>query len=241
MELEYRTMEEESMATTTTSPMLSTQTEDLLAHLPMSGATEYRRGETIYGPDQLSKCIYLVVKGKVGISQISDNGAEVLLEIVRPEELFGESAFLGLPRRSERATAIERVTVMTWPVSEMESLIMKRPRLAVAMLQVLAQRNAEFSSRIGSFATDGVERRLARSLLRLSDRLGHPEDDGSVGMMPFTHEMLSRYIGSTREVVTYYMIRFRKKGYVNYSRSGIQLYRDVLKSALNGRSGQLAD
>ena len=55
--------------------------------------------------EHLSKSIYLVVTGKVGISQIAENGKEVLLEIVRPDELFGESAFLGVPRLAERATA----------------------------------------------------------------------------------------------------------------------------------------
>jgi CRP-like cAMP-binding protein len=163
----------------------------------------------------------------------------VLLEIVRPDELFGESAFLDTPCQCDRATAIESVELMTWAVSEMEDLVAKRPRLAVALLQILAQRNAEFTRRIESFATDGIERRLARSLLRLSERLGSPADDGSVRMMPFTHEMLSRYVGTTREVITQYMIRFRKQGYVNYSRRGIHLYRDTLRAVVD-RSGMPA-
>ena len=39
---------------------------------------------------------------------------------------------------------------MSWSVSEMEELVMKRPRLAVALLQVLAQRNADYTRRIES-------------------------------------------------------------------------------------------
>jgi CRP-like cAMP-binding protein len=102
----------------------------------------------------------------------------------------------------------------------------------VALLQMLAQRNAEFTRRIESFATDTIERRLARSLLRFSERLGSLEDDGSVRMMPFTHKMLSGYVGTTREVVTLHMNRFRKQGYVSYSRFGISLYREPLKTVL---------
>ena len=85
--------------------------------------------------------IYLVMAGTVGVSQIADDGSEVLLEIVRPEELFGESAFIDDPRRSEQATAIGKAKVMAWAVSFMEDLVMTRPRLAVALLQILAQRN----------------------------------------------------------------------------------------------------
>ncbi len=221
------------MASSTTSLGLQTRTEDVLEHLPISSTLEYGKGQMIYGPDKLSKSIYLVVTGTVGISQIAEDGSEVLLEIVRPDDLFGESAFLDVSRRSERATAIETAKLMTWAVSDMENLVMKRPRLAVALLQILAQRNAEFTCRIQSFAIDGIERRLARSLIRLSERLGTPEENGTVRMMPFTHIQLSRYIGTSREIVTHYMNQFRRQGYVSYSRQGIFLYRDTLKTMLD--------
>lgn len=215
---------------------IATSLEDVLEHLPVSSTTEYRKGQMIYGPNHLSCSLYMVITGKVGISRTAENGTEVLLEIVRPDELFGETAFLDVPRLAERAAAIERTNVMTWAISDMEDLVMKRPRLAVALLQILAQRNAEFTSRIESFATESIERRLARSLLRFSERLGSPEGDGSVRMMPFTHEMLSRYVGTTREVITQYMNRFRKQGYVSYSRRGIHLYREPLTTLLAATS-----
>jgi len=220
------------MASNTTSPALCTRIEDVLAHLPVSRTTEYGKGQAIYGPDRLSKSIYLVVTGKVGISQIAEDGSEVLLEIVRPDELFGESAFLDVSP-PERATAIEKAKVMTWAVSDMEDLVMKRPRLAVALLQILALRNAEFTRRIESFSIDTIERRLARSLIRFSERLGTPGEDGSVRMMPLTHALLSRYVGTSREIINHYMNRFRKQGYVSYSRRGIVLNGDTLRTVLD--------
>jgi CRP/FNR family transcriptional regulator len=209
--------------------------EDVLEHLPVSATTQYRKGQTIYGPDCFSKSMYLVVTGTVGISQITEDGRELLLDLVRPDELFGESAFLDVRRRSEQAIAIESAELMTWPVSDMEALVRRRPPLAVALLQFLVQRNAELTRRIESLSVDTIERRLARSLLRLSERMGTPEEDGSVRMMPFTHVLLSRYVGTTREIVTQYMNRFRKQGYVSYSREGIRLYSGALETVLDRR------
>jgi len=214
------------------APASKTQLEDVLAHLPVSNTINYRKGQVIYGPDHPSKSIYLVSTGKVGISRIAEDGREILLEIVRPDELFGETAFLDVSRRSEMATALENATLMAWSASHIEDLVIERPRLAVALLQIFAQRNAEFTHRIESFSIDNIERRLARSLIRFSERLGIPEADGSVRMMPFTHELLSRYVGTSREVVTQYMNRFRKQGYVTYSRVGIRLHRDALKASI---------
>jgi CRP/FNR family transcriptional regulator len=217
--------------------ILSTEThapdEDVLALLPASKITEYNKGQMIYDLDKRPRSVYLVVKGTVGISHKAENGTEVLLDIVRAEELFGESAFLEVPQRSERAQAIERVELMTWSVSEIEDLVTKRPRLAVAMLQILVQRNAEYTRRIESFAIDSIARRLARSLLRLAERLGTQGESGPVWMMPLTHEMLSKYIGTSREIVSHHMNQFRKNGYLNYSRRSISLHRDALRKVLD--------
>jgi CRP/FNR family cyclic AMP-dependent transcriptional regulator len=218
------------------SPALSFRTEDVLEHLPISSTTGYSKGQIIYAPETHSNRIYLVVAGKIAISRIGEDGREVLLEIVPSDELFGESAFLNICRRSERAMAPEDSRVMSWAVSDIEDLVTKRPRLAVALLQVLAQRTSDFKRRIESLATDTVELRLARSLLGLSERLGSVEEDGSVRMMAITHEMLSRYVGTSREVVTHYMIQFRKLGYVTYSRRSIRLRQDTLRAALGAES-----
>lgn len=187
----------------------------------------------IYGPQQPSKGFYMVAAGKVNLSQIAEDGREILLDIVKPEELFGESAFRGVPRGSEQATAHENTRLMTWPTSEIEDLVAKRPRLAVALLQTLAQRNAELSRRIESLAVDSIERRLARSLVRFSERFGTLEIDGSVLMLPLTHELLSRYVGTSREIISHYMNRFRKQGCLEYSRKGIRLHAGALKALIS--------
>jgi len=206
--------------------------EDVLAHLPASKLMNYSKGQVIYGSDSSPRNIYLVIKGTVGVSHMAEDGTAVLLDIVRADELFGESAFLGMAQRTERADALENAEVMTWTVSEIEDLVAKRPRLAVALLQVLVQRNAEYTRRIESFAIDSIARRLARSLLRFSQRLGTEEQGGSVSMIPLTHEMLSRYVGTSREIVTHHMNEFRKHGYVTYSRRGISLHGDTLRAVL---------
>jgi CRP/FNR family transcriptional regulator len=183
---------------------------------------------------KVSTNLYLVRTGKIGVSHMAEDGSEVLLEIVRPDELFGESAFLSVPCRSEGAKVIETAQLMSWAIADIEDLVTKRPRLAVALMQFLAQRNAEYTRRIGSFVLDTVERRLARCLIHFSERLGTPDEDGSVRMMAFTHSLLSSYVGTRREIVTQYMNRFRKQGYVSYSRHGIVLYRDTLRKVLDG-------
>ena len=201
------------------------QLEDPLAHLPCSSIAEYRKGEIVYNQDQASTTIFLVIHGKVKVSRLAADGHQVVVDIYQPDEFFGESAFLNLPHRAEQASALEDSRLMGWAASEIEDIVMKRPRLAVALLQILTQRTIDFTHRIEGFSVDNIERRLARSLLRFSDRLGTLDADGSVRMSPFTHELLSQYVGTSREIVTHYMNQFRKRGYLRYSRKGITLHR----------------
>jgi CRP/FNR family transcriptional regulator len=121
---------------------------------------------------------------------------------------------------------------MDWTTAEIEDIITKRPRLAVALLQILVQRTVDFTHRIESFSVDNIARRLARSLIRFSERLGTVEGDGSVRITPFTHELLSQYVGTSREIVTHYMNQFRRQGYLKYSRKGIILYHEAFRDWL---------
>ncbi len=206
--------------------------EDPLAHLPCSSILEYRKGQIIYNQDQPSNSLYLVIDGKVKVCRMAEDGRQVVVDIYQTDEFFGESAFLNSAAREEQALALENTKAMTWSTAEIEDLVVRRPRLAIALMQILVQRSVEFGHRIESFSVDNIARRLARSLIRFSQRLGRNGEDGSVQMMPFTHELLSQYVGTSREIVTHYMNQFRRQGYLRYSRKGIMLYRDALKEWL---------
>ena len=220
------------MATSLTALAPQRALEDPLAHLPCSSIVEYRRGQSIYNQDQPSTAIYLVIGGKVKVSRLADDGRQVIVDIYQPDEFFGESAFVGAAPRLEQAIALDHTKLMAWGTAEIEEVIMKRPRLAVALVQIFVKRTMEVADRIESFSADNIGQRLARSLIRFSERMGARQEDGSIRMAPFTHELLSQYVGTSREIVTHYMNQFRRQGYLQYSRKGIVLYRGALQEWL---------
>src|ERR1044071_3869142 len=125
--------------------------EDPLAHLPCSTILEYKKGQIIYNQDQPSNSIHLVIDGKVKYCRLADDGRQVVVDIYQPDEFFGESAFLGLAQRTELSVALENTKLMTWTTAEIEDIATRRPRLAIALLQLLVQRSMDFGSRIESF------------------------------------------------------------------------------------------
>jgi len=206
--------------------------EDPLAHLPCSTQIECRRGQTIYSGELPSDSIYLVIEGKVRVCRKTGDARTVVIDIYQTDDFFGEAAFLGARPAAEFAVATERTKLMSWRIGEIEEIAARRPKLAVALLQLLAKRTAEFGERIESFSLDNIARRLARSLIRFSERMGEKGADGAVRMIPFTHELLSQYVGTSCEIVTHYMNQFRRQGLLEYSRQGILLQREAMENWL---------
>jgi CRP/FNR family transcriptional regulator len=206
--------------------------EDPLLHLPCSIIVEFNKGQMIYNQDQPSTSIYLIIEGRIKVSRVADDGRQVVVDIYQRDEFFGESALVNLTHRYEQATALENTKLMAWGTAEIEDLITKRPRLAVALLQIVVQRNIDFTQRIQSLSVDNIARRLARLLLHFSERLGRMEGDGSVRLTPFTHQLLAQYVGTSREIVNHYMTQFRQQGYLKYSRKGIILYPEAFQDWL---------
>jgi len=104
-------------------------------------------------------------------------------------------------------------------------------------VQRLAERLVELERRMESSALDFTPRRVAASLLRLSERLGKPHSDGSLELPFLSHQLLSEYVGTSREVVTFNMNRLRRLGLADYSRRSIRVYAHALKDHMGDRMG----
>ena len=183
--------------------------EDPLAHLPVSAIGEFRRNETIYGPGSAPNALFVVLAGKVKICRETADGRQVVMDVYQTDEFFGESSLLGAPLH-ELAVALDSVRVMYWNAKDIR----------------------ELRNRIQSFSLEDIERRLVRALLRFAKRLGVPAANGGVEMIAFTHELISQYVGTSREIVTHYMNALRRKRCLDYSRKSIIVFERELKDLM---------
>jgi CRP-like cAMP-binding protein len=206
--------------------------EGVLAYLPCSRILEHRRRQVIYEPGNPSTGLHVIIDGKVLVQRMAADRVSMLVDIYQTDDLFGETAFIGSAESHEIAIALEPTRVMTWSRDEVDQHMLRRPRLGLALLQMLAKRCVDSARRIVSFASDNIERRLARTLLYMSARLGQESEDGRIQTMSLTHKLLAQHVGTSREVVTYNMNRFRHAGYLSYSRHAIVLDPDAIRKFL---------
>lgn len=204
------------------------RSDDPLAHLPKANVMEYRKGQTIFSSTQPSERVYLVTEGKVMVSRMINDDKQVVMDICQPPEIFGENILVNCSSQYEQAVALENTKLMSWTAADIIDSVTRQTRLGMALLQALAQRESELTWRMQSLAIDTIHLRVARSLIRLAGRLGTVREDGAMQLPPLTHKVISQFVGSTREIVTHHMTEFRKLGYLNYSRTGIVIYKDAL-------------
>ena len=213
----------------------STTWDDPLALLPRRKPQFYEKDHTIFTPEDRAESLFLVVNGTVKLSRISDGGRETVLDFCSPDSFFGESSLMGRSYRGEMAVALEDTSIMEWPSDELVRIMLRTPELGPSLLQVVATKLFEAGSRIESLAIDQISQRLVKALLRLGERFGESNDTSKVRLMPITHELLAKYVGTSREIVTQHMSQLRRKGLLDYSRAGIEFDSVELSKALRGR------
>ncbi len=202
-----------------------------------SKIVEYTKGQTIYNYEKPTENIYLIITGRVCVSRLADNGKIVMMDIYHDNEFFGELTFLRLTSDAEQATALGPVELMAIAISQIETVVKQTPRLELVMLQIMLQRSESFQRRIQSLVTEKIPRRTARALLHFADRLGETRRDGSICIPWMSHQMLSEFVGTSREMVSSCMSKFRRQGLVCYrSNRDITVHYDDLRNWLNQNS-----
>ena len=223
------------------TPSSSSEMEDALMYLPRKGVTDYRKGQVVFDEHQPSRGLHLVVQGRVKVTIPLDNGDQTVIDILTTDDFFGESALLGATRYLQRAVALDNVTLMSWSASEIEEQVERQPRLGLALMQILVKRGLEYEERLQSFALEKTPERVARALLRFAERLGTRTEDGSLKIPQLTHQVISEYVGTSREIVTFQMNQLRHLGCLRYSRKGIQVYADALSEHLRAQTVAASD
>src|SRR5437588_11762951 len=134
----------------------------------LSSATKrrtFRSGEVIFHRDDPGQVLYMIKEGKVKICIISPDGQEVALTVFGKGEVFGEFAILdGLPRSAD-AVALERVECYTLQRSDFQNAILKNPKIAIQVLEVLSKRLRTTDQMIEDQISQHVYGRVSTNLM----------------------------------------------------------------------------
>lgn len=185
----------------------------------------FKSGEVIFHRDDPGQVLYVIKEGKVKISLISPDGQEISLVVFGEGEYFGELALLdGLPRSAD-AIAIERVECYTLQRSDFHKAIMRNPKIAIQVMEVLCQRLRKTDQKVEDLIFLDVYGRVAKKLLELADTHGVQAEEGIRIEVRLTQQELASMVGASRESVNKVLGYFTDKQFISTDRHRITLLR----------------
>ena len=158
--------------------------------------------------------MYLVESGRAKLFMSSESGRDCLLAIYTAGDVFGESCFESSEKRVESASAMSRVIVRRLPRRDFLHEV-RRAQLTDELLRHLASRIAEGQAMILDLITSDSERRLAKMLLHLAEKLGTADGPYVRVEQRISHEDLSQMVGTTRPRVTAFLQNFKRLGIID--------------------------
>ena len=164
---------------------------------------------------------WLLAKGRVRLSQITAEGEQVILHIAGPGEALGIVAVLSHFPYPVSAQAIEASTLLRWEAEQMQALMLRYPRMALNAVEILAEHVRHFQDRIRELATERVERRIARALLRLARQTGRRIPEGVLLDLPLTRQDLAEMCGTTLYTVSRTLSAWEQAGILSTGRARV--------------------
>jgi len=163
----------------------------------------------------------VVLEGRVKMIKHSENGKDVVLDLIAPGEMLGElAAFNGEPYPAT-AQAMEPTVVASIHRDDYLRLLKQYPALALRVIEELGRRLREAQEMIKSMAVERVERRIARILLKLAATTGSSSEEGIVIELSLSRQDIAEMVGTTVETAIRTMSKFGKKGLVQTKRGRV--------------------
>jgi CRP-like cAMP-binding protein/tetratricopeptide (TPR) repeat protein len=180
------------------------------------GTRRVESGTQLTGPDLEREPSLLVLRqGQVRLVSCAADGRRLTVDLLDPGAVIGEQLALGHGRDDLHAEAIGDVVVGVLPSAVLHSLVARMPQLGRNLLDVVAARARRAGNVAGQLAFLPVERRLARLVLDLDERYGHPTLDGRrMVRRPFTQSELAELVHARRETVNALMGQLRDSGII---------------------------
>jgi len=191
---------------------------------------EYRAKRNIFMQGELAESMFFLERGKVKLAVASFDGKEAIVATLGPGEFFGEGCLAGQPLRMATAISVEDCTLTRVEKPIMARMLHEEKGLAEMFVTHLLSRNIRYEADLVDQIFNSSEIRLARMLLLLSH---FSKESKTETVVPgINHENLAQMVGTTRSRINYFMNKFRKLGFIDYSSREMTVHSGLLDVVL---------
>src|SRR5574339_216858 len=177
-------------------------------------------GEFFFFQGDPADYLYVLISGRAKLMQTNPAGQQVNLRTINEWQMFGA---LGAVRDGATypasAQALENCTALAVKSDYLRELMQTRPYLSFDLMKLMTGYIQEMQERYRELATEKVERRIARALLRLAAQMGVKMEGGIE--LAFTRQDLAEISGTTLYTVSRVLSDWERQGLVEAGRERV--------------------
>jgi len=185
-------------------------------------ARDYKKNTMVVLETDEGSTLFIIAKGKVKISRMSDSGKEVILAILGEGDFFGEMSLLDGQVRSANVTTTKDSELYLLRREDFLEHIEKYPNIAISLLKELAARLRKSDMQIKSLSLFDATGRVASAIIQIAEDTGTIKD----GVVKIEHmpsqKDLANIAGTSRETISRVIKSFIAGGILE--KSGGKLY-----------------
>jgi len=192
---------------------------------------DYRKNQKIFSQGDPADAIFYILKGKIKLAVVSNQGKEAIISILGLHDFFGEGCLAGQPLRMATAVALSECLIVRLEKRGTMRVLHDEPTFSELFLSYLLSRNTRLEEDLVDQLFNSSEKRLARVLLLMANfgKEGKPEP-----VVPkISQETLAEIIGTTRARVSFFMNKFRKLGLIDYNGGGLEVHTSLMNIVLH--------
>ena len=168
-------------------------------------------GESLFHEgDPALKC-YFVLKGRLKLVKLHEQGKEAILRYIDSGELTAAVSVFQEKDYPVTAIVVGDAEVVGWDKDTMLKLMLEYAPLAVNMLGFALDRIDELQTRYLELCAEQVEQRVARALLRIMRKSSHETSTGVQIDFRLSRKDLADYTGTTQYTVSRTLSFWEKK------------------------------
>lgn len=177
-----------------------------------------QKGQRLFERGGSGGTMYVVVKGRIEISVVSEAGRKISLNLISAGNCFGEVSMIDNQVRTASAVALEPTSLQPIGRSTFFAAARLCPELAITIAEILCERVRWVSDSVEDYALLSLDRRLARRVLLLHDQFSGPD-----GTIEIAQSDLADFAGATRESTNKILMHWKSLGVIALKRRTIHV------------------
>ncbi len=175
----------------------------------------------LFHQDDLAERCFMVNRGRLKLTMLSEQGKEVILRYLSSGELAAAIAVLRNQTYPVTAECVDETEVIGWDKPTIVALMHQYPAIAINLLGIVFDRIDDLQHRYLEMCSEHVNQRIARSLLRLMRRAGIKTSEGIHINIPLSRQNIADYCGTTLSTVSRTLSIWEKKDWIKSGREKI--------------------